>query len=106
MKPTSILRLALSSSLALFCLAATGCDDDESGSKTVCEQAGDVLVNDCGFEEEGGSGGQTAACEGDVAAAAQCIVDNPAETCEAFENLLDPEFSNSYTECATAAAGG
>lgn len=107
MKPHIIVRLALSSTLAIAGLVTFGCDDDGGGSKSVCEQAGDVLINDYGFEADDG-GGESAACEGDAAATAQCIVDFPSETCDAFDpaNLTDPMFSNGYTECVAAIAGG
>lgn len=91
---------------AFLCLSVTACDDDEDeAGGNVCEQAADVLVNDCNFEVDGGSGGEEEpACEGDVAATAQCIVDHPAETCEAFEDLTEP-VDNAYTDCVLAIGG-
>lgn len=88
----------------LLCSLATvaACGEDDEGTKSVCEQAGEVLVNDCGFDA--GGGGEGAACEGVAEATAQCAVDFPAEACEAFDNLTDPGFSNAYTECVATAS--
>lgn len=100
MTRNSILGLLLSCSLT----SLAGCGDDGEGSKSVCEQAGDVLVNECGFEQGDGGDGGGAACEGVAAATSQCAVDFPDEACEAFANITDPMFSNSYTECVVAAS--
>lgn len=94
-----LLALSLLGSLAAL---GSGCGDDDDGggaSKSVCEEAGEILVSDCGFEAGGDGGGGGAACEGESEASSRCVVDFPTETCEALENITDPAFSNAYTEC-------
>lgn len=103
----SILHFLLSASASALLLSLPACDDDDGGggSKDVCEQAGDVLTQDCNLESQGGSGGQAAACEGEAAAGAQCIVDNPDEACAFLEAIAaDPTMlpDNSYSQCLAA----
>lgn len=78
-------------------LALSACDD---AGKDVCEQAADIITDDCGIEGEGGGGdGESAACEGAAEAAAQCIVDYPEETCAFFEDPV-ANADNAYAQCA------
>lgn len=102
---TRILSLLLS--LPLAALSLTACDDDEGGGGggTVCEQAADIFVNECGAEVAGGSGGEAAACEGVAEAVSQCVVDFPSEACDALEDPVG-NADNAYSMCAIEAAGG
>ncbi len=108
----NILHFILSASTSALLLTLPACDDDGGGggAKDVCEQSGEVLIQDCGLEPDdgGGSGGQAAACEGDAAAGAQCIVDNPDEACAFFDALAtDPTNlpDNAYTQCVAMISG-
>ncbi len=94
MKFNSLHTVLVSCFLALG-FAVTACDDDDDGGGNVCDQAGKVFVDECGGEVEGGDG-EAGACEGDVAAAAQCVVDFPSEYCDFLE---DPLTSNGFAEC-------
>lgn len=107
----NILHFILSASASALLLTLPACDDGDGGggAKDVCEQSGDVLVQDCMLESEsGGSGGQAAACEGDAAAGAQCIVDNPDDACAFFDAVAtDPTNipDNAYTQCVAMIGG-
>ena len=92
---TKSLFLALSLPFAAG-LSLAACDDD--GGKNVCEQAGDILIDDCGLEPAGDGDGD-GDCSGDAEAASQCVVDYPDQACAAIDDPLNTDAYADYAEC-------
>ena len=99
---TKSLFLALSLPFAAG-LSLAACDDD--GGKNVCEQAGDIIVDDCGFDAGDGDGDGDSSCEGENEAIAQCVVDYPDQVCASIDDPLDTDAYADYADCVAAASG-
>lgn len=67
----------------------------------VCDDAADLLVDECGLPEPSGDAeeGEEAACEGEAEAAAQCAVDNSAAFCETVTDPTNVSADNAYLQC-------
>ncbi len=89
-------------------LTLAACDEDDGGGKDVCQQAADVIIDDCGVEPDGGDGGdggENAACEGQTEASAQCVLDHPDEVCAFFADPTDTTAYENYAACVADATG-
>lgn len=102
------IKMFLATFLAFgFGLTLAACDEDDGGSKSVCDEAADIIIDDCGVEPDGGDGGDggDAACEGDAEASAQCVVDYPSEVCAFFADPTDTAAYENYANCVAEVTG-
>jgi len=105
MKTKLFLATLLSFAFGLT-LAACDEDDDGGGGGTICDQAGEALLDTCPelFEDDdGGDGGdgEPAECEGDLETGSQCILDNTQGACDAFAGDATTDEAMAYLECVT-----
>ena len=86
---------------ALVVALLVGVVSMQTACRDVCEKRYRVIDRECGFEPA--KLDEEPACEGEVEALAQCVVDHPEAFCDYLEDL---QLDNAYTGCARRAMDG